>query len=188
MPGCRRAHRVAEPVRFRISQLNQYDYAPTDANPAAYNDRRGFRCPIGSHMRRANPRGATIAGNSGSRHRIVRRGVPYGPPYDSSHPDDGIKRGLLGLFIGVSIKDQFEFLMSEWMNGGTFAPGIYGTTDPILGTSSGRKHVRDSSRECRTRRYFPFPSSRHDSRRRLYFPAQHHRHTFHRRSLPAVRG
>lgn len=117
------------------AQLNQYDYAPTDANPGAYDDRRGFRCPIGSHMRRANPRGATIAGNGGSRHRIVRRGVPYGPPYDPSHPNDGIKRGLLGLFIGVSIKDQFEFLMSEWINGGSFAPGIYGTTDPILGNS-----------------------------------------------------
>ena len=117
-------------------QLNQYDYAPTSEIPGAYSDRRGFRCPIGSHMRRANPRGSTIAGNSGSRHRIVRRGVPYGPPYDPSNPNDGIKRGLLGLFIGVSIKDQFEFLMSEWMNGSAFAPGIYGTTDPIIGNSA----------------------------------------------------
>jgi deferrochelatase/peroxidase EfeB len=124
----------AQPIS--LSELNQYDYAPTEANPDAYNDRRGFRCPIGSHMRRANPRGATIAGNGGSRHRIVRRGVPYGPPYDPRHPDDGIKRGLLGLFIGVSIKDQFEFLMSEWINGSIFAPGITGTTDPILGNSS----------------------------------------------------
>ncbi len=119
-----------------LSELNQYDYAPTDANPGAYDDRRGYRCPIGSHMRRANPRASTIAGNGGSRHRIIRRGVPYGPPYDPSHPNDGIKRGLLGLFIGVSIKDQFEFLMSEWINGSAFAPRIDGTTDPILGNSS----------------------------------------------------
>ncbi len=118
-----------------LAELNQYDYAPTAENPAAMNDRRGFLCPIGSHMRRANPRGAAIAGNSGSRHRIVRRGVPYGPPYDPAKPEDGIERGLLGLFIGVSIKDQYEFLMSEWINGDTFAPGIYGTTDPILGNS-----------------------------------------------------
>ena len=118
-----------------VSELNQYDYAPTEANPSAYNDRKGFRCPIGSHMRRANPRGSTIAGNGGSRHRIVRRGVPYGPPYDPAHPNDGVKRGLLGLFIGASIKDQFEFLMSEWINGSDFAPGIYGTTDPLLGNS-----------------------------------------------------
>lgn len=33
------------------------------------------------------------------------------------------------------LKDQFEFLMSEWMNGSAFAPGIYGTTDPLLGNS-----------------------------------------------------
>jgi deferrochelatase/peroxidase EfeB len=116
-------------------ELNPYDYVPSDANPDAFNDRKGVRCPIGSHMRRANPRGSTIAGDGGSRHRIVRRGIPYGPPYDPSKPNDGIQRGLLGLFIGVSIKDQFEFLMSEWMNGSTFAPGIFGTTDPILGNS-----------------------------------------------------
>ncbi len=120
-----------------ITDINQFDYAPTDANPETYNDRRGWRCPIGSHMRRANPRAATVAGNSGSRHRIVRRGVPYGPPFDPANPNDGIERGLLGLFIGVSIKDQFEFLMAEWINGDTFAPGIYGTTDPILGNSTG---------------------------------------------------
>lgn len=117
------------------SELNQYDYVPTAAVPDAFNDRRGQRCPIGSHMRRANPRGSTVAGDGGSRHRIARRGIPYGPPYDPSKPNDGIQRGLLGLFIGVSIKDQFEFLMSEWINGSTFAPGIYGTTDPILGNS-----------------------------------------------------
>ena len=117
------------------SELNQYDYVPTAAVPDALNDRRGQRCPIGSHMRRANTRGSTVAGDGGSRHRIARRGIPYGPPYDPSKPNDGIQRGLLGLFIGVSIKDQFEFLMSEWINGSTFAPGIYGTTDPILGNS-----------------------------------------------------
>jgi deferrochelatase/peroxidase EfeB len=122
------------------SDINVYDYAPTEASPGVYNDRRGFRCPIGSHMRRANPRSATIAGDGGSRHRIIRRDVPYGPPYDPASPNDGIKRGLLGLFIGVSIKDQFEFLMSEWINGGTFAPGIYGTADPILGNLPGAEN------------------------------------------------
>jgi deferrochelatase/peroxidase EfeB len=132
---------------LQLSDLNQYDYAPTALNPGAFNDRRGYRCPIGAHMRRANPRGSTIAGDGGSRHRIVRRGVPYGPPYDPSHPNDGIKRGLLGLFIGVSIKDQFEFLMSEWINGGTFAPGIFGTSDPILGNSPPSQNSFTISRE-----------------------------------------
>ena len=106
-----------------IEKLNSFDYVPTDAVPDAYDDRRGYRCPIGSHIRRMNPRNSTVAGNSGLKRRIVRRGLPYGPAYDARHPDDGIERGLLGLFIGVSLKDQFEFLMSDWANKGAFAPG-----------------------------------------------------------------
>jgi hypothetical protein len=41
---------------------------------------------------------------------------------------------LLGLFIGVSIKDQFEFLMSDWANKGAFAPGLRDTADPVIGS------------------------------------------------------
>jgi deferrochelatase/peroxidase EfeB len=119
-----------------LDQLNGYDYAPTAANPAAFDDRRGYRCPIGSHMRRNNPRSAVVAGNGGLRHRLVRRGLPYGPPFDPAHPD-GAERGLVGLFIAVSLKDQFEFLMQHWVNGDTFAPGISGTRDPIMGNVTG---------------------------------------------------
>jgi deferrochelatase/peroxidase EfeB len=110
-----------------LEQWNQYDYSA---------DPRGYRCPIGAHMRRNNPRNSPIAGGGGLNHRIVRRGLPYGPLYDPAHPDDGIERGLLGLFIVVSLKDQFEFLMSEWVNGSIFAPGLSGTKDPILGDNS----------------------------------------------------
>jgi Dyp-type peroxidase family len=120
-----------------LDQINSYDYAPTQANPDAFDDRRGYRCPIGSHMRRNNPRSSMVAGNSGLRHRLVRRGLPYGPPFDPANPHDGVERGLLGLFIAVSLKDQFEFLMSEWVNGDTFAPGLSGTRDPLLGNSPG---------------------------------------------------
>jgi deferrochelatase/peroxidase EfeB len=114
-------------------KYNSFDYGPTDTLPTAYDDRRGYRCPVGSHIRRMNPRHSVVAGNSGLKRRIVRRGLPYGPPYDPIHPNDGIERGLLGLFLGVSLKDQFEFLMSDWANKGTFAPGLRDTRDPILG-------------------------------------------------------
>ncbi len=83
-----------------------------------------------------NPRHASVAGGSGLKHRIVRRGLPYGPPFDLSHPDDGLERGLVGLFIGVSLKDQFEFIMQDWVNKGDFAPGISGTRDVSLGTNA----------------------------------------------------
>ena len=77
------------------------------------------------------------AGVAQLKHRIVRRGLPYRPPYDPTNPNDGIERGLLGIFIVVSLKDQFEFLMKDWVNGSIFAPGLSGTKDPILGDNSG---------------------------------------------------
>jgi Dyp-type peroxidase family len=117
-------------------RYNIFDYLPTDAVPDAYDDRRGYRCPIGAHVRRMNPRHSTVAGNSGLKRRLVRRGLPYGPPYDPGHPDDGIERGLLGLFIGASLKDQFEFLMSDWANKGSFAPGLRSSRDAIIGDNS----------------------------------------------------
>lgn len=122
---------------FPEQNLNAFDYVPTDAVPDAFPDRKGERCPIGSHIRRMNPRNSVVAGNGGLKRRIVRRGLPYGPPYDPARPDDGIERGLLGLFIGASLKDQFEFLMADWANKGAFAPGLRGTRDPVLGDNSG---------------------------------------------------
>ncbi|MGH8761999.1 MAG: Dyp-type peroxidase, partial [Nitrosospira sp.] len=118
-----------------LEKRNSFDYMPSDSMPDAFDDRRGYRCPLGSHIRRMNPRSSIVAGNSGLKHRIVRRGLPYGPPYDLANPDDGIERGLLGLFIGVSLKDQFEFLMSDWANKGSFAPGLRNTRDPIIGNN-----------------------------------------------------
>ncbi len=107
--------------------INNYDYVPGDV--------RGYRCPIGAHMRRSNPRGESIAGGDGHKRRIIRRGMPYGPPYDPTNPNDGIERGLLGLFINVSLKDQFEFIMSTWLNDGDFA-GVNNTRDPLMGNNS----------------------------------------------------
>jgi Dyp-type peroxidase family len=59
------------------------------------HDAEGLRCPVGAHIRRANPRDsrpvdpdpeATIGGHEGLeqtltlRHRMLRRGIPYGAP------------------------------------------------------------------------------------------------------------
>jgi deferrochelatase/peroxidase EfeB len=104
--------------------LNDFDYV---------GDERGYRCPVGSHIRRMYPRGQRVVGNGGHLHRIVRRGIPYGPPYDPAHPRDGQARGLLGLFIGVSLRDQFEFLMTQWANDGIFTAGLGHTKDPLIG-------------------------------------------------------
>jgi len=112
-------------------ELNDFDYVGT------FGDERGERCPVGAHIRRMYPRGSRVAGDGGHKHRIVRRGLTYGPAYDPSTPGDGHERGLLGLFIGVSLKDQFEFIMREWANDGVFAPGLGRSKDPLLGAGEG---------------------------------------------------
>jgi deferrochelatase/peroxidase EfeB len=95
--------------------------SPDTINDFNYStDPKGVTCPFGAHIRRANPRDDRIAGGSASKRRIIRRGAPYGPPYDPKYPDDGIPRGLLGLFICGNLRDQFEFIMRNWLNRGGF--------------------------------------------------------------------
>jgi Dyp-type peroxidase family len=108
-------------------RLNDFDYS---------DDREGFRCPVGSHIRRTNPRKSRIQGVV-EIHRIVRRGMPYGPPYDPNSPDDGIERGLLGMFICTLLDLQFEFVMAEWVNKSNFSGFLLpNSKDPLLGNNS----------------------------------------------------
>ena len=116
-------------------RLNFFDYVKTDATAQDLADPRGLRCPVGSHIRRTNPRSQPVAGGGGLTHRIVRRGLPYGPRYDPQRPEDGEERGLVGMFIGASLRDQFEFVMSEWVNDGIFADGLGRTKDPLIGAN-----------------------------------------------------
>ena len=100
------------------------------------NDDRGFRCPAGAHIRRNNPRDATIIGDA-RMHRLIRRGTTYGPPLpDGVLDDDGADRGLVGVFIGAHLERQFEFIKAEWVNDGNFI-GYPGEKDPVAGHHDG---------------------------------------------------
>jgi hypothetical protein len=68
-------------------------------------------------MRRANPRDEKVLAG-GSMHRIIRRAMPYGPPYDPARKDG--PRGLGGWFINADIGNQFELIMSQWVNRSDF--------------------------------------------------------------------
>jgi len=103
-------------------QINDYDYVSPDP---ALDDTFGYRCPVGSHMRRANPRGQKVVGGGQHLHRIIRRAMPYGPPYDPLTPD-AEPRGLIGWFITADITNQFEFLMSQWVNLPDFVMSVPG--------------------------------------------------------------
>ena len=92
-------------------------------------------CPVGSHVRRVNPRSGPMAQRIASHtRRLVRRSVPYGPPYDPTRPDSE-ERGLLGNFIGANIGAQFEAIMSDWLNLGLQDPSITRSNDPLFGAN-----------------------------------------------------
>jgi Dyp-type peroxidase family len=111
----------------------------SDVNDFGYeSDPAGDRCPIGAHIRRANPRD-TNNRDEARRHRIWRRAISYGGdfiPYGSS--GDGRRRGLLFMALNARIDQQFEFVQSRWLNGGEFVGQAGVGRCPILGTHSGK--------------------------------------------------
>lgn len=113
------------------AQLNDFGYIGTD--PAA-DDTLGLKCPIGAHIRRNNPRDAAVIGTDSTHHRILRRSMPYGPQYDPGNPDTQA-RGLIGYFINASIRNQFEFLNSEWNQRHDFVKSATGPEGAAAGNA-----------------------------------------------------
>jgi len=96
-------------------------------------DPLGFACPRGAHVRRTQPRDDTA---SSRRRLLLRRGLTYGEELPAGAPDDGVERGLVGLFLNASIERQFEFVQRKWLNWGQF-DGLANDPDPITGPGGG---------------------------------------------------
>jgi Dyp-type peroxidase family len=97
---------------------NDFDYL---------DDPAGARCPLGAHVRRTNPRsGLPGGGEVTMRHRIIRRGMPYGPEYPAPGP-----RGLIFVAYGASIEDGFERIQRAWCDDGE-ALGLGASPDFLL--------------------------------------------------------
>lgn len=109
--------------------LNDFRYAADDP--------KGMRCPLGSHIRRSNPR--DIGGtNDVRRHRILRRGMAYGGsllPMDSQ--GDGRKRGLLFIAANSRLDLQFEVIQADWLNKGEILGQAGLNRCPISGANLG---------------------------------------------------
>ncbi|MEA2268685.1 MAG: hypothetical protein QOC64_1295 [Solirubrobacteraceae bacterium] len=105
-------------------RVNDFSYA---------HDAEGLLCPRGAHVRRTNPRDA-LAGGAGltTRHRILRRGMPYGDPLPPGAPADGDDRGLVFVCLQASIERQFEIVQGRWCNDGD-AFGLGRAADPLAG-------------------------------------------------------
>jgi Dyp-type peroxidase family len=111
------------------SRLDDFGYA---------DDRHGYRCPLGAHIRRANPRDDDDLGLGVTRrHRMIRRGMPYGPRLaEGVLDDDGEERGLAFICFVADIGRQFEFVQGQWCNDGN-AFGLGAEADFLLGTGDG---------------------------------------------------
>jgi Dyp-type peroxidase family len=101
------------------------------------SDPHGFKCPVGSHIRRSNPRdslppNAKMSLASVNRHRLMRRGRSYGPRAKDPRVQDGIDRGLHFICLNADIERQFEFVQQTWINSPVFN-GLCGEVDPLVG-------------------------------------------------------
>ena len=105
-------HRPDRAVSGDPARINDFGYV---------DDPLGLRCPIGAHIRRANPRDAAgfFDGRLTNRHRIIRRGRTYGTPLAAgATEDDGIERGLIFVCFQADIWRQFETIQALWIDDG----------------------------------------------------------------------
>jgi Dyp-type peroxidase family len=116
---------VADPAR-----INAFTYG---------DDPQGLKCPLGAHVRRANPRDADgfFGGKLSNRHRIVRRGRTYGPVLaEGATEDDGVDRGLVFVCFQSDIWRQFETIQALWVDDGD-PFGLGADKDFLIGEPSG---------------------------------------------------
>ena len=65
-----------------LQRTNDFNYGTMDPH--------GYGCPVGSHIRRMNPRDT---GDNMQRRRMIRRGGTYGPPLPEGAPETASNAG-----------------------------------------------------------------------------------------------
>jgi deferrochelatase/peroxidase EfeB len=118
-------------------------------------DADGLACPLGAHIRRANPRDLlkpypnAESLSMSAAHRLLRRARAFGPPLFDPRSlqaptavasrkalleltDDGQARGIHFFCVNASIRSQFEFVQQTWCNNPRFG-GLSDNKDPIVG-------------------------------------------------------
>ena len=108
-------------------------------------DPQGYAVPLGSHMRRMNPRDTAANMN---RRRMIRRGATYGPYLPEGTPEDGKERGIAAFIICASLVRQFEFAQNVWINDRNFHE-LGNERDPICGAHDGTLEYKIPKRPIR---------------------------------------
>jgi deferrochelatase/peroxidase EfeB len=119
------------------------------------DDPDGLSCPLGAHVRRANPRDdikpypSAQSLSMAEAHRLLRRARVFGPslfkPADLTGAasaasrtavlalaEDGRPRGIHFFCVNASIRSQFEFVQQTWCNNPRLG-GLNDNKDPIAG-------------------------------------------------------
>jgi Dyp-type peroxidase family len=117
---------------LREDRINRFDYQQHDAD--------GHLVPRAAHIRKTNPRDEDPPGRpEANRHRLLRRGIPYGPEFQPTEPaypgagavPDNQDRGLVFICYQASVDDGFEFVQQGWANTADFPQAADGR-DPII--------------------------------------------------------
>jgi Dyp-type peroxidase family len=129
--------------------LNDFDYA---------DDPDGHHTPRFAHIRKANPRDDTVFQDR--THRLLRRGIPFGPPFEPNQvgaPEEDVERGLLLNAFMASVENQFELVQRNWTSNPQSLPVTPGQgepestiidgPDPLIGPSTHPCVLRREGRE-----------------------------------------
>jgi Dyp-type peroxidase family len=108
-------------------------------------DPHGYAVPLGSHIRRMNPRDTAVNMN---RRRMIRRGATYGTALPEGVPEDGKERGIAAFVICASLVRQFEFAQNVWVNDRNFHE-LGNERDPIIGQQDGTLEYKIPKRPIR---------------------------------------
>src|SRR6266576_5553682 len=116
---------------------NNFDYGKMDPH--------GYAAPLGSHIRRMNPRDTAANMN---RRRMIRRGGTCEPALPEGAPDDGVERGIASFVGCASLIRQFEFAQNVWVNDKNFHE-LGNEREPIIGTQDGTLEYKIPKRPIR---------------------------------------
>ncbi|MEU1429331.1 peroxidase [Nocardia sp. NPDC005746] len=120
-----------------LSRNNDFNYKEMDPH--------GYAVPLGSHMRRMNPRDTGV---NIQRRRMIRRGATYGPHLPEGTPEDGADRGIAAFILCASLVRQFEFAQNVWANDKSFHE-LGNERDPIIGNQDGTLEYKIPKRPIR---------------------------------------
>lgn len=149
---------------LREGQTEEPAVRSGEENTFLFMSPRAQGCPMGAHVRRANPRDALASsgrlsergaeGRAGPgadalseeqreslksvrRHRLIRRAIRYGEPVRTDGAE-GMAHGLVFLALNASIQRQFEYIHRSWLHNEKIGTAA-GEKDPLMSAGCGER-------------------------------------------------